>query len=173
MTRRALLKSELFPEADIRPTLLGIVTLLFLLLFFLLSTSTGQRLGVIDIKAAAAMEMASLPHTGLVKEVQVTLSGDMATVIADVQTTDIAAAATSTERRVIPVAPRDGGGPDLVALGAALAAIKEIDPTQEKIVLLPDQETPMHTVFSVMDTARGAGSGTVLYPQITLGGQGS
>lgn len=173
MNRRSLLNKDLFPEADIRPTLLGIVTLLFLLLFFLLSTSTGQRLGVVDIKAAAAMEMASLPHAGLVKEVQVTLTGDQATVIADVQTTDIAAASTTTERRVIPIAPRDGGGVDLVGLGAALGAIKDIDPSQEKIVLLPDQGTPMSTLFAVMDTARGAGSGAALFPQVTLGGQGS
>ncbi len=173
MNRRSLLNKDLFPEADIRPTLLGIVTLLFLLLFFLLSTSTGQRLGVVDIKAAAAMEMASLPHAGLVKEVQIALQGDLATVIADVQTTDIAAASTSTERRVIPIAPRAEGGVDLVGLGAALAAIKSIDPTQEKVVLLPDQDTPMDTLFAVMDAARGAGGGVPLYPQVTLGGQGS
>jgi len=35
-------------EADVRPTLLGVVTLLFLLLFFLMSTTSGQRLGVVD-----------------------------------------------------------------------------------------------------------------------------
>lgn len=173
MTRRRLLKSELFPEADVRPTLLGIVTLLFLLLFFLLSTSTGQRLGVIDIKAEAAMQMASLPHAGLVKEVQVVLQGDLATVVADVQTTDIAAASTATERRMIPIAPRTGGGLDLVGLGAALKAIKDIDPSQEKVVLVPDQDTRVDALFGVMDTARGAGTGTPLYPSVTLGGQGS
>ena len=43
-------------EADVRPTLLGVVTLLFLLLFFLLSTSSGQRLGVVDLRLAAPGE---------------------------------------------------------------------------------------------------------------------
>lgn len=171
MKRRALLKQELFPEADVRPTLLGIVTLLFLLLFFLLSTSTGQRLGVVDVRAAA-IEMATLPHTGLLKEVQVAIQGGVVTVTADVQTTDIAAAATSTERRVISIPPREDGRADLRAVGEVLQTIHDIDPTQEKIVLVPEEGTTVEALFGVMDAARGSG-GVPLFPRLTLGGQGS
>ena len=155
-----------------RPTLLGIVTLLFLLLFFLLSTSTGQRLGVVDIRAEAAMELASLPHAGLVKEVWVQLDGDTATVSANVATTDIAASSTTLERRAIPVPPRQGGGVDLRALGATLQAIKQIDPSQDRVTLVPGQDTTVDVLFGVMDTARGSGA-EPLFPQITLGGQPS
>lgn len=172
MRRRALLGEASTPEADVRPTLLGIVTLLFLLLFFLLSTSTGQRLGVVDIRAEAAMELASLPHAGLVKTVWVQLDGDSASVSADVSTTDIASSSTTLERRVIPVAPRDGGGVDLRALGAALQAIKQIDPSQDSVTLVPGQDTTVDVLFGVMDTARGSG-GAALFPRITLGGQAS
>lgn len=166
--RRRLLKQDVFREADVRPTLLGIVTLLFLLLFFLLSTSTGQRLGVVGIKADTSAQIAALPHNGLLKELRVSLDGATLTLVGDVQTTDIAAAATSTEQRVVTIPPKDGHI-DLAQLGAALQKFHQIDPSQDEIILLPGDTTTVEQLFGVMDAARTGGSGA-LFPKVSLGG---
>lgn len=168
MKRRSLLKQDLFPEADVRPTLLGIVTLLFLLLFFLLSTSTGQRLGVVDIRADTSGQLAALPHTGVLKDLRISLDGLAVTVIADVQTTDIAAVSTTTEQRVVHLPPREGHV-DLRGLGEALERLHAIDPAQENATLLPGQDTTVEVLFGVMDAARGPAASR-LFPRISLGG---
>jgi biopolymer transport protein ExbD len=165
--RRALFGAGLAPEADVRPTLLGIVTLLFLLLFFLLSTSTGQRLGVVDLEASK-VALATLPHSGLVRSVRVLVDGAALTVVADVQTTDIAAAAESTERRTIGI-PAVEGRADLRSLGQALGELHELDPSQEELTIVPSAATEVQTLLGVMDTARGTGSGAALFPRLSIG----
>ncbi|MFZ5479828.1 MAG: hypothetical protein ACOZNI_23895 [Myxococcota bacterium] len=154
------------PEADVRPTLLGIVTLMFLLLFFLLTTSSGERLGVVDLRLAAAGELATLPHTGLVSDVRVTLRGTDATLEFAVQTTDISASSTAVEQRRVDVPAREGRV-DLAALSAAVEQVHAIDPAQTRVTLLPDDAVPVDTLFGVLDVVRGP-PGAPLYPRITL-----
>jgi hypothetical protein len=146
------------PEgADIRPTLLGVVTLLFLLLFFLLSTSTGQRLAALDLRFASEAELAPLPHTGLVDGVRVAVRPSGAVVTFEVQTTDIAAASSAVEQRRIDVAAGD-----LVALASALETVKAIDPAQERARLALDDAMPVSELMPVLDVVRAP------YPKVTL-----
>lgn len=157
-------------EADVRPTLLGVVTLMFLLLFFLLSTSTGQRLSSIGLRLLSPEDVAPLPHSGLLKRLEIQLVGARLTLLADIATTDIAAAATSTETRRIEL-PAIGDRPDLAGLQRTLLELHSIDPAQERATFAPDDTAPMDTVFAVLDVVRGPDSAP-LFPQVALtGGQ--
>ena len=167
--KRRMFSSEGAAEADVRPTLLGIVTLLFLLLFFLLSTSTGQRLGVHNLRLGSPADLAPLPHTGLVQSVKITLTGGTAQIVFQVQTTDISASATSTETRTVTVPPASGGALDLVALDAALAGIHQIDPSQENASLDPDDAVLVDELFKAMDVIKGP-AGSPYFPKLTLTG---
>lgn len=168
MRRRALFASDASSEADIRPTLLGVVTLMFMLLFFLLATSSGQRLGTVALRLGSAADLAPLPHAGLVKDVRVRLSGHDVQLEFDVQTTDIAAASSTVERKSVRVAARDGRV-DLAALLAAVEEVHRIDRSQTRAQLIPDDSTGMDVLFSVMDVLRGPPE-TPIFPRLTLSG---
>lgn len=155
MTRRRLFVGGIEREADVRPTLLGVVTLLFLLLFFLLSTSTGQRLAAVHLRLGAPEDLAPLPHHGLVKEVRVALRSGAATVEIDVQTTDISASSVAVERRAIAVPALAGGEVDLVGLAEAVERVHGVDPTQDGVRLDPDDATTVESLLRVMDVLRG------------------
>lgn len=147
-----LFRAEAPAEADVRPTLLGVVTLLFLLLFFLLTTSSGQRLGVIDLRLASPGEAAPVPHTGLVREVTVFVAGSAVRIEFAVQSTDIAVAATTTELRAVDLPPRDRA-----ALAKALADIHRIDPAQERATVEPADDTETASLVAVLDVVRASG----------------
>ncbi len=153
-------------EADVRPTLLGVVTLLFLLLFFLLSTSSGQRLGVIDLRLAAPGEAPPLPHSGLVKSVRLAVAERTVTIEFEVATTDIAAASESRELRRIDV-PARSGSLDGVALAEALGTIHSIDPGQLEAEVHPDDDVSTATLLDVLDAVRGP-TAAPLFPRVSL-----
>lgn len=171
MKRPGLLRPWVATEADVRPTLLGVVTLMFLLLFFLLTTSSGMRLGVIDLRLGSAADLAPLPHSGLVKDVRVALRGADVTLAFDVATTDIAAASTTVERRTVEVPAKDGRV-DLDALLAAVTEVHRIDPSQTRARLDPDDGASVDTLFAVMDVVRGTEQAP-LFPKVTLSGDAS
>ncbi|MFN7142180.1 MAG: hypothetical protein ACK4YP_00265 [Myxococcota bacterium] len=166
--RRRLFRPGAEVEADVRPTLLGVVTLMFLLLFFLLTTSSGQRLGVLDLRLGSPADLAPLPHAGLVKDVRLALAGDTLTLTYEVQSTDIAAAATSVERRE-KVIPGVNGRPDLAALLEELTALHGVDPSQERARLSPDDTATTEIIIAVMDAVRGPADAP-LFPKVTLTG---
>lgn len=166
--RRPLFRAGAEVEADVRPTLLGVVTLMFLLLFFLLTTSSGVRLGVLELRLGSPADLAPLPHAGLVKDIRVKLQGDALTLTYEVQSTDIAAAATSVERREKQL-PGVDGRPDLAGLLAALQTIKDIDGSQERARLDPDDAATTETIIAVMDVIRGPAD-AALFPKVTLAG---
>jgi len=161
-----LFREHAAEEADVRPTLLGVVTLLFLLLFFLLSTSSGERLGVIDLRLTAPGEAPPLPHSGLVKAVRVAIHGNTVAIEFEVATTDIAAASTARELRRIEV-PEKGGALDSVALTEALTTIHTIDPGQLQAEVLPGPDVDTATLLSVLDAVRGSGA-TPRFPRVSL-----
>lgn len=169
MKRPGLLRAFQPTEADIRPTLLGVVTLMFLLLFFLLTTSSGQRLGVIELRLGSAADLAPLPHSGLVKDVRVVMRGADVDVTFSVATTDIAAAATTVEERRVTVPGRDGR-PDLEKLLATMDEVHRIDPSQTRARLDPDDGASVDALFAVMDVIRGTEEAP-LFPKVTLAGQ--
>ena len=163
---RRLLRLEATAEADVRPTLLGIVTLLFLLLFFLLSTSTGEKLASIELQAATG-ELAPLPHTGLVKSIALRVSGGAARLDFEVRTTDIAASSTAVEARALVVPALPDGRVDLAGLAAALQQIKDIDPARERLRLEPDDAVSVAELLRVLDVVHGPGG--ALFPKAELG----
>lgn len=155
-SQRALKRLFAVEEPDVRPTLLGIVTLMFLLLFFLLSTSSGQKLGVLDLRLAAPGEAPPLPHTGLVQAVRVRVVPAGYVVEFEVSSTDIAAVATTRELRTVEAA-------DLPALVTALGDVHRIDPAQERATLVPAPDTRAEGLFHTLDVMRAAG-----FPKVGL-----
>jgi hypothetical protein len=149
-----LFSRDLAEEADVRPTLLGVVTLMFMLLFFLLATSSGQRLGAIDLRLAAPGEAPPLPHAGLVKDVRVLIRPPAVRVEFAVASTDIAAASETRELRAIDVPAKDGRL-DVPGLLEALGRVHAIDPSQERAKVVPDDGTDAETLFAVLDAVRG------------------
>jgi len=164
--RRRLYAPTASAEADVRPTLLGVVTLLFLLLFFLLGTSSGQKLAVIGLRSASAEGLAPLPHSGLRRalRVEVTAGGDVV-VRSEVQTTDISASATSTASRAQPI-PARGGAVDRAGLGTVLAALHAADPAQRRATVTPTDDVRTDALISVLDTVRGPAN--AWFPEVSL-----
>jgi len=161
-----LFRDEALEEADVRPTLLGVVTLLFLLLFFLMSTTSGQRLGVVDLRLAAPGQAPPLPHSGLVKSVRVALAPTHVAVEFEVATTDISAASTARELRRIEVPARDGVL-DLAALTTAIDTVHRIDPSQTQAEILPEAEVATATVLAAVDVVRGPAEAP-FFPKVSL-----
>lgn len=157
-------------EADIRPTLLGVVTLMFLLLFFLLSTSSGQKLATLDLSLRSPEDLAPLPHSGLLKRLVVTMQGHTIEVLAEVQSTDIAAAATSVERRVTTI-PAQDGRVDVRQLQETVLVYHRLDPSQQEAELSPDDRVPVADLLLVMDTLRGPAAAPY-FPKVALTGVG-
>lgn len=162
--RRALFRSEPAAEADVRPTLLGVVTLLFLLLFFLLATSSGQRLGTIALRMGGASDLAPLPHSGLLRSLRLDVSATGIAVAAEVATTDIAASATTSELRTwtFPAG-------ELAGLDATLEELHSLDPAQERATVAPADDVSTETLMAVLDVVRGA-PGAPRFPSVALAG---
>ncbi len=160
--RRALGVGRAETVPDVRPTLLGIVTLAFLLLFFLLATGTGWRWGTVPIgvsgqgsAAAHAVEGALPAHRGPVRDARVLVLPDGTVEVRFLaRTTDIAAASTTDEARVWTL-PSAGGRPDGAALRAAIERLHALDPAQEHIALIPRETAESEEVMALLDVLRG------------------
>jgi biopolymer transport protein ExbD len=168
LARRTFFGREPSAEADVRPTLLGVVTLMFLLLFFLLTTSSGQRLGVLELRLGSAADLAPLPHTGLLKQVRVGIAGTSLVVVGEVQSTDISSSATTVEKRTTEI-PAKEGKLDLGRLRQTLQDLHDIDPSQERARIDPDDTTTTETIIAVMDVVHGP-TDTPLFPKLMLAG---
>ena len=167
MTRRRLFSTHTAVEADVRPTLLGVVSLAFLLLFFLLATSSGLRLGSVALRPTAGTPAAEahLPHGGPVDGITVTLAPDgRATVSFRVQSTDIAAASTAVEQRVLEVT-------DARALGAQLERLHALDPAQRRARLVPHPDTTTAQLLAALDAIRGTDR-AARFPEVALADAG-
>lgn len=166
--RRRLFRGAAAAEADVRPTLLGVVTLLFLLLFFLLSTSSGQRLGVIDLRLGTVADLAPLPHAGLLQSVEVRLDGAALVVLAEVQTTDISASSTTVEQRRVDIPPT-ATGPDLARLVEVVDGLHALDGAQTRARLQPGDEVDTGTLVALLDVLRGSAEAP-RFPEVALVG---
>jgi hypothetical protein len=166
---RRLLSHRPEAEADVRPTLLGIVTLLFLLLFFLLTTSTGQRLAVIDLILGSATDPVPLPHTGLVQDLGVAVAGGASPLTARARPTALPPPPPAGEPRPVAPPPAADGRVDLGALARAVAQVKDIDPARESARLAPDDELSTAELMRVMDVLRGTASDPA-FPDLSLEG---
>ncbi len=160
--RRALGVGRAESVPDVRPTLLGVVTLSFLLLFFLLATGTGWRWGTVPLAVAghgappAEGVAGALPgHRGPVRDVRVAVQPDgTLDVRFQARTTDIAAASTTDEARAWTLPP-SRGRPDVAALRAAVDRLRGLDPAQDHVVLVPRDAADSEEVMSLLDVLRG------------------
>jgi hypothetical protein len=153
-------------DADLRPTLIAAVTLLFLLMSFLLTTTAGQRLGVLDLELAEEGDVAAVPSRGVLSNLELRVDGSDVQVRMAIATTDIAAASTARETRAYAV-PAVSGRLDAGRLGAILAEAKAMDPSAESARIVPTDGTPAASVVAVLDTVRGT-PGSPLFPRAEL-----
>jgi hypothetical protein len=146
----------------VRPTLLGIVTLAFLLLFFLLATGTGWRWGAVPIRvsgqgaaAARGVEGALPAHRGPVRDARVLVVPDGTVEVRfQARTTDIAAASTTDEARVWTL-PSVRERPDGAALRVAIERLHALDPAQDHVALVPRESADSEEVMALLDILRG------------------
>lgn len=160
--RRVLGVGRAETAPDVRPTLLGVVTLSFLLLFFLLATGTGWRWGAVPVaiagqgtRGAEVVEGAMPAHRGAVRDVRIAVQPDGTVAVRFLaRTTDIAAASTADEARAWSLPPA-AGGPDTAALRVAVGRLRDLDPAQEHVVLVPREASDSGEVMSLVDVLRG------------------
>jgi hypothetical protein len=153
---------------DLRPGLLSVVALLFLLLPFLLLTTSIQKLTGIDLQLAGSTgELAPLPP-GRVEAVEVRLEGADLLLRSAVRTRDVTAGqgdVTWHEERF----PARGDAMDLAGLQQALLRLEALDPERQRALVLPSDDTSSTRVVALVDAIRSH-RGQPLYPEVVLGG---
>ena len=154
---------------DVRPALLSIVGLMFLLMPFLLLTTSVQKLVGIELHVPPAAATLPPDPAGVVEDLVVNVVGEDLEVSASVRRTDVGADAGDVQVRVVEL-PRTDEGLDLAGLQTALRQLKAIDPERRKVLLAPDDAVPGAHVVHLMDALRSDASGE-LFPEVALGGQ--
>jgi hypothetical protein len=152
-------------EPDLRPGLLSLVCLLFILLPTLLITTSLQRLTALGVSLAGTEEGAD-PSPGSIRDLEVLVGADALLVRAEIRTLDVRAEALSgawNETRIPHVDTR----PDIATLRARLEDLARLDPERKALRIVPHAETPTSTLLLLMDAARLSPHGR-LYPDIEL-----
>jgi hypothetical protein len=158
-------------EPDLRPGLLSLVCLLFILLPCLLLTTSLQRLTALGVGLASGRSSGSgavVPaRPGVIEDLEVRVEGQEILVRARLRTLDVRVgegAGTVNETRV----PPGVHGPDLATLQATLVELHRLDPDRRTARLVPGPETTTDTLMAVMDVLRLGPSGR-LFDQVELG----
>ncbi len=153
---------------DLRPGLLSVVGLLFMLLPFLLLTTSIQKLTGLDLALAASPgELAPLPP-GQLEAVEVHLHGQRLVLRSALRTRDVTASqgdVTWSEAELPPVA----GAMDLEGLQDALQRLRSLDPDHSRALVVPADDIPTSRVVALVD-AVGSQGGVALFPDVVLGG---
>jgi biopolymer transport protein ExbD len=145
-----------------------VVGLLFLLLPFLLLTTSIQKLTGLDLQlAASAGELAPLPP-GQVEAVEVHLRDQQLRLRSAVRTRDVTASQGDVTWSELAL-PAQQGGMDLAGLQDALARLQNLDPDHQRVLVVPDDAVPTSRVVALVDAVRSRG-GQPLYPEVVLGG---
>ncbi len=146
--------------------MLGIVALMFLLLPFLLLTTSADKLVALDLGLAAEDGLPPAPSTGTVESIDIALSDRVVSIEARVRRADVTAnqgEARLLQTRLLPVKE----DLNLGGLQETLRGLKRLDPNRERATLRPADGTPVHEVVAVMDAMRGD-SDSALFPEIVL-----
>jgi hypothetical protein len=159
-------------EPDLRPGLLSLVCLLFILLPCLLLTTSLQRLTSLGVGLATARAGATTGSTvparpGVLEALEVHVEGQEILVRARLRTLDVRTSegsGTWNESRLPPTER----GPDLAGLQAVLVELHRIDPERRSVSLFPAPDTSTDTLLAVMDVLRQGPSGR-LFDQVELG----
>ncbi|MCP4810668.1 MAG: hypothetical protein GY913_18365 [Proteobacteria bacterium] len=150
-----------------RPALLSVVALMFLLLPFLLLTTSVQKLVGLDLHVPPAASEIPPDPPGTVEDLRVRVQGKSIVVSAKVRKTDVGASAGDVEERIVEV-PATAEGLDLAGLQGALRVFKRLDPERAKVLLEPDDAVPGKDVVFLMDAVRADADGE-LFGEVALG----
>ena len=152
---------------EMRPAFLSIITLMFLLLPFLLLTTSVHKLTGIGLGLVrSGGDLPPLPP-GNLEDLVVVLDGCELLLRSAVRTVDVTASQgdiTWNERHLSCAEEM----PDLSGMQAALHRMKALDPKRQRITLLPAPDTPAGRVVALMDAVRQDAQGP-LFPQVVLG----
>ena len=155
---------------DLRPGLLSVVALMFLLLPFVLLTTSPEKLAGLGLALAGDGADAPSVTPGPVERVEVSLGGGEIVVRAAIRSTDVTAEAGDAqvvETRFPAVEDR----PDLAALQARLAELRTLDPLQQRATVIPHDDLPTAAVVGLVDAVRSGAQGE-LYADVVLGSAG-
>jgi hypothetical protein len=155
---------RLFREAeaspDLRPALLSIVSLMVLLLPLLLMTTSVEKRAGLALSVPGPDEALPPEVPGPVESLRVERQKTGYRVVASVRNTDVGSSVGDTEFKELMAA-------DLAALQEALATFKALDPSRERVTLVPAPDTPTEEVVRWMDAVRRGPRGD-LYPDVIL-----
>ena len=153
---------------DLRPGLLSVVGLLFLLLPFLLLTTSIQKLTGLDLQLTGSTgELAPLPP-GQVEALEVHLSAHALKLRSALRTRDVTASQGDVTWSETDLPPVDGAM-DLAGLQGALLRLRVLDPEHDRVLVVPDDQVPTSRVVALVDAVRFR-SGQPLFPEVVLGG---
>ena len=148
------------PTADVRPSLMAVVSLMLLLLPVLLLATSAQKLTGLALSVPGPSEQLPPVPPGPIETLRVSRGDDGYTVLAEVRRTDIGSNVGDTEAKQLRVV-------DLLALQAQLRVLKALDPSRERIHLVPAASTPTEEVVRWMDAVRADAQGA-LFPSVVL-----
>ncbi|MCB9746669.1 MAG: biopolymer transporter ExbD [Alphaproteobacteria bacterium] len=146
------------------------IALMFLLLPFLLLTTSLSRLVGLDLRLPPTGSELPPELPGLVESVEVHAEGARLELRAAVRRSDVVTSGGEVEQRATPYPPLADGSLDLVGLQAGLRSLKELDPVRSRALLVPDDALPARQLVLLMDALRADASGE-LFPEVALGGQ--
>ncbi len=149
--------------------MLAVASLLFLLLPFLLLTTSSQKLVGLRMKLQLPTTGQVQSMGGEVEELVVQLAPTTIHVIASISRTDIRASPDEREKHETQLTD-DENGLDLLGLQDALRSIKRLAPGRARIRIVPTDDVTVQRVVYVMDAVRSDAAGP-LFPEVALGGQ--
>ncbi len=153
---------------DLRPGLYSVVALLFLLLPFLLLTTSIQKLTGLDLGlAGSAGELAPMPP-GPIEAIEIQLDNGELTLRSARRTRDVTASQGDVTWNEQHLPPRNGEM-DLDGLQQALLRLHALDPDRERVLVVPTDDVPTTRVVALVDAVRSHG-GELLFPEVVLGG---
>ena len=147
-------------NADSRPAMMAVVSLMMLLLPMLLMATSAQKLTGLPLSVPGPSEQRPPEPIGPVERLRVQRVSEGYLLSASVRRTDVITSAGDTEVKEILLQ-------DLPSLQAKLADFKALDPDRERITLSPGADTPTEEVVRWMDAVRNGPDGT-LFPRVIL-----
>ena len=158
-------------EPDLRPGLLSIACLLFILLPCLMLTTSLYRLTTLPFTMPARGE-GTAPPPSVLEGLEVHIRGDDIVVRAALRTTDVTASTGQAVWNETTHLPKNGH-PAVDALQEQLASLHRLDPTNPRVTVVPGDDTPTDRLVWVMDAVRQGADSTPLFTEITLGTPGN
>lgn len=144
--------------------MLAIASLLFLLLPFLLLTTSAQKLVGLHMQVQTSGQ-GGAPQIGELENVAVIMTPTSLKILARIEQTDVRA--QGFEEQELAVAS-SASGPDLADLQVRLRSLKSLSPQLNRISLQPKDEVLTQQLVMVMDAIRHDDQGE-LFPEVVLG----